>query len=140
MLQGLPFAGMNTIKTTVLYFAAEESAEEWDLAIHPHLPANATASASATATHLPSTTDPDLRALRLALDRYRAGLIVVDPLLAACDSGDFANASRARNALTGLKILCMEKGVAAIVVHHAKERRAAPPASPKTPNSPPPPA
>lgn len=36
--QGLPFAGMNTVQAPVLYFAAEESAEEWERSLWPYLP------------------------------------------------------------------------------------------------------
>ncbi len=120
--QGIPFAGMSTEKGPVLYFAAEESAEEWEHAIHPFLPKDQRGFGIAHAANFRIDHQPDLEGLSRCVDRYKAGLIVVDPLLAAIDGG-CGTSERARRALTGLKRICMAKGVAAIVVHHARECR-----------------
>ncbi len=121
--QGLPFAGMNTTKSTVLYFMCEESPEEFDLAIRPHLPEGNIEGLGVAFARISIDAHFDLQALRMRLNALKPGLVVIDPLLAASVQGDFGNAGRARNALTGLKLLCRELNVAAIVVHHAKERR-----------------
>ncbi|RYD85814.1 MAG: AAA family ATPase, partial [Verrucomicrobiaceae bacterium] len=121
--QGLPFAGMRTAHQNVLYISAEESGEEWRLAMDPYLPKEREGFRVGFSQDFRLDYNPDLWGLARAIDHYKAALVVIDPLLAAVDAGDFSNANRARNALTGLKALCMNKGVTAIVVHHAKERR-----------------
>lgn len=121
--QGIPFAGMRTAAVNVLYIAAEESEEEWRLSVDAYLPERREGFRVGHSQNFRIDYHPDLWGLGHAIDRYKAALIVIDPLLAAVDAGDFSNANRARNALTGLKALCMNKGVSAIVVHHAKERR-----------------
>lgn len=119
---GTPFAGMRTSGQRVMYFAAEESAQEWAHAILPYLPPERDGLMVAHTPNLRIDDEADLWGLRVNVGRYRAGLIIVDPLLAACESGDFASPLRARNALTGLKQLCALEGFSALVVHHAKER------------------
>ena len=123
--KGLPFAGMKTTQAPVMYFATEESREEWETAVRPNFPdpKDTVGLGVGHPSNFRIDDDADLWALRLAIDRYKPGLIVVDPLLAASRAGDFSSAGRARNALMGLKILCREKDVAALVVHHAKESR-----------------
>ena len=121
--RGEPFAGMNTARNNVLYFAAEESAHEWEIAIRPWLTRVDPKRLAIAHARFAIDHDPDLFALRMKVEFDSIGLIVVDPLLAATTHSDFATAGRARNALMGLKTLCMEKNVAAIVVHHAKERK-----------------
>ncbi len=119
---GTPFAGMRTAGCPVMYFAAEESMAEWERAVLPYLPADR---GGLMVTHTTSfrIDDPaDLWALRVNVGRYRARLVVIDPLLAACESGDFGSAGRARHALEGFKRMCELAGVAGLVVHHAKER------------------
>ena len=85
--QGIPFAGMDTQKCQVLYFAAEESEEEWDHAIRPFLPKEQSGLGVAHAANFRIDHQPDLEGLSRCIDRYKAGLIVVDPLLAAIDGG-----------------------------------------------------
>ena len=121
--QGLPFAGMPTVKSTVLYFMCEESPVEFELSIRPFLPSGPIQDLGVAFAKIKIDSGFDLSALRIRLNEIKPGLIVIDPLLAASIQGDFGNSGRARNALSGLKTLCRELKVAAIVVHHAKERR-----------------
>ena len=121
--QGLPFAGMPTVKSTVLYFMCEESPVEFELAIRPFLPDGRIEGLGIAFAKIKIDSGFDLSALRMRLNAIKPGLVVIDPLLAASTQGDFGNSGRARNALSGLKTLCRELNVAAIVVHHAKERR-----------------
>ena len=119
---GTPFAGMRTAGTRVMYFAAEESYAEWERAVLPHLPEPRDGVMMAHTGGLRIDDPADLWALRVNVGRYRAGLVVVDPLLAACEAGDFGSAGRARHSLEGFKRMCAASGVAGLVVHHAKER------------------
>ena len=119
---GADFAGMRTAARKVLYFAAEESQAEWERAVLPYLPEERGGLMVAHTTGLRIDDSADLWGLRVNIARYNAGLVVVDPLLAACGAGDFANPRRARHALEGFKQVCVTSGAAGLVIHHAKER------------------
>ncbi|RYG24407.1 AAA family ATPase, partial [bacterium] len=120
--QGLPFAGMKTQASKVLYFYAEESPQEWYAAFKGHLP-ECVESFGMAFVAIAVDSDFYLQALRAAVIAQKVGLIVVDPLLGAIMNGDFGNCARARKILFGLKTICRETGVAIVVVHHARERR-----------------
>ena len=84
--QGIPFVGMKTTKSTVLYFMCEESPEEFDLAICPHLPEGTVEDLGVAFARISVDNPFDLSALRMRLIAINPGLVAIDPLLDATAS------------------------------------------------------
>jgi archaellum biogenesis ATPase FlaH len=120
--QGASFAGMPTQQTNVIWLAQEESPAERYL-FHKPNPAIQTRFG-----HFPIDQEANLDYLEYLADEHQAGLIVVDPLIAATSGRSLSSAWNARRSLQGLKNFCSETGITVIALHHmktgtAKDRR-----------------
>ncbi|MBC8064947.1 MAG: AAA family ATPase [Chlorobia bacterium] len=116
--RGEPFLGKETEQGVVLWCAFEESKMERKLVLskfgdredHPNL---------VIAHDLPKIDTPEgLEVLRKAIERYKPSLIVIDPLYGAHSQESLSGGTSGRNCLEGLKKLCADYNVAAIVIHH----------------------
>lgn len=102
--------------SAVLWCAYEESPAERAeiLGAFPHVPNNFYITHERPLIDTPQGID----ALRFWIDETGARLIVIDPLYAAVQDTALSHGPTARNALDGLKRLCAEKRVTAVLIHH----------------------
>lgn len=117
LAKGEDFLGLKVPEPVpVLWCAFEESRGEraMTLSAHDEVPAGL------LVTHSKPLIDtPDgLALLRHNVRKHKARLIVVDPLYGANAAESLTDGKSARNALQGLKDLCNEENVTAIIIHH----------------------
>lgn len=114
--EGEPFLGFQTKQGAVLWCAYEESEQERAIALREFdkMPSNL------YLTHHKVHIDKaeGIAALRYWIRRTGAKLLVIDPLYGASTAESLADGRTARQTLAGLKELCREEKVCAIVLHH----------------------
>ncbi len=134
--QGLPFAGMKTAESPVLWLSLEESRRERAAVLFPvvlqHAPEDPRRIGSLdSGPKIPIytchggiaiDTEEGIEVLDHWIDKTRAKLIVVDPLHAAHSGRSLQDGWSARKSLRMLKRLCSECGLTAIVLHHLTVR------------------
>lgn len=113
---GEPFAGMPTGIGAVLWCAYEES--ETERAMVLRMFDSKPDSLYLTHEKLYIDSAEGLAALRYWVTRTSARLLVIDPLYGANQAESLTDGQTARNVLGGLKELCRETNVCAVVLHH----------------------
>jgi len=116
---GEPFLGLSTKQGSVLWVAYEESEQERAMVLREF----SACPSAFYVTHQKLMIDDaeGLAALRYWVERTKAGLLVIDPLYGANEAESLADGRKARQVLAGLKELCRETGVCALVLHHVNK-------------------
>ncbi|MDQ2985588.1 MAG: AAA family ATPase [Armatimonadota bacterium] len=119
---GIPFAGLETRQSPVLWFSLEEDPGERGAVMQERLVNADTPEIYTNYEPFRIDDEADMAKLSYWLTSTRAKLIVVDPLYAAHASGDLKSGWSARRAMRGLKRLCAVSEVSALVLHHMSTR------------------
>jgi len=118
---GTPFAGMPTQQAAVLWLAQEESPAERRLVLADHPLAQPSTPLYTCYEPLPIDQEDSLDAINNWVMQTDAKLVVIDPLHGATSGRSLQDGWNARRTLKGLKRLCTQTGVTALVLHHSKQ-------------------
>ncbi len=120
--KGEPFCGLATSGGSVLWCAYEESEQERAMVLREF--GCEPSGFYVTHAKLLIDTAEGLAAIRYWVRRTQARLLVIDPLYGANQAESLTDGRTARRVLAGLKDLCRETGVCAVVLHHITKNTA----------------
>ncbi len=113
---GTPFLGKEVKQGAVLWVAYEESEQERAMILREFK--SEPEGFYVTHAKLLIDSPEGIAALRYWILKTSAKLVVIDPLYGANSAESLSDGRKARETLAGLKELCRETGVCALVLHH----------------------
>lgn len=118
---GTPFAGLQTVQSSVIWLSMEESRRERWLLLKQSPLADPATPLYTCYEYLPIDQEDSLEVIESWVARTGAKLVVVDSLHAASSGRSLQDGWNARKTLQRLRTFCNTFNVTVLVLHHAKD-------------------